>query len=318
MEDSMRIANPIVLVLLTQGLVGCGNRTPVSPTAPTTAMTPTPVPTITRVAISGNVPLTTIGETAQLTATATLSDNTTKNVTTDGRWQAGDARIVTVSQTGLLSVVGFGSTWTSFTYQSRSAGITVAATPSGTFVIAGRVREPGAGGINNVRVVDELSGRAAVTDSDGYFSLAELPRLQAHLKVEKEAYEPVEVDVTAAGVDLPLQRVVRIAAGAETLRPDALAPNDLSYTVDGMSCKPCRLIRVVVPQAGTLHVGVKWTVTASKLSLFAEGQVVAGAAGAVAAEIPVNGPSEVLIYLGAAPPNTVLDHTPFSLETSMR
>ena len=314
----MRIANPIVLVLLTQGLVGCGNRAPASATAPTTAMTPTLLPTTTRVAISGNVALTRIGETAQLTATATLSDNTTKNVTADGSWHSGDPRIVTISPTGLLSVMGFGSTWTSFTYQSRSAGVTVAATPSGTFVIAGRVREPGVGGLTSVPVVDALSGRVAVTDSDGLFSLAELPRLQAHLKVEKDGYEPVELDVTTTNVDLPLQRVVRLAAGAETSRPDALAPNDLSYTVDGVSCKPCRLIRVVVPRAGTLHVSVKWTVTASKLSLFAEGYVVAGATGALAAEIPINGPREVLIYLGAAPPNVVLEHTPFMLDTLLR
>ena len=142
--------------------------------------------------------------------------------------------------------------------------------------------------------------------------------MQAHLKAEKEGYEPAEVDTTQTNVDLPLQRVVRVLAGAETSRPDALAPNDLSYTVDGNSCKPCRLIRVVVPRSGTLDVRVTWTVTASKLTLFAEGQVVPGSVGALDATLFIAAPREVLIYLGAAPPSVVSDHIPFTLETSMR
>lgn len=308
----------VLLILLAPAWASCGSQksTPM-PTAPTTIATSTPSPTVTRVAISGNATLTRIGETTQLTATATFSDNTTKDVTRDGRWQWGDARIVTISPTGLLTVVGFGSTWTSFAYQSRSSGMTVTATLPGTFVIAGRVREPGAGGLANVRVVDTLSGRSATADSDGYFSLAELPRLQAHFKAEIAGYEPAEVDATQSSVDLPLQHVVRLTAG-ETVKPIALAPNDLSYNVGSRSCSPCRLIRVVVLQAGILHVHVTWTVTLSKLSLFAEGQVVAGNTRELTADVPINAPREVLLYLGSAPPNDVPEHTPFTLETSMR
>ena len=311
----MKMSRVIVLLVLASGLVGCGSHAPVSPTAPTP--TPTAPPTVTRVVISGNIPLTKIGETAQLTATATLSDHTTKDVTSNGTWQGGDARVVTVSPGGLLTVVGFGATWTSFTYQARGAGISVTVTPSGTFVIAGRVREPGASGIANVRVVDTMSGRSVTTDSDGNFSLAELPRLQAHFKVEKEGYEPAEMDAIQTNVDLPIQHVVRLTAG-ETAKPAALAPNDLSYIVGGKSCNPCRLIRVVVLQAGTLHVHVTWTVAASKLSLFTEGQVVAGATAELTADVPINAPREVLVYLGAAPPNAVREHTPFTVETSIR
>ncbi len=125
------------------------------------------------------------------------------------------------------------------------------------------------------------------------------------------------MDATQTNVDLPLQRVVRLNAG-ETATPAALAPNDLSYTVGGNRCNPCRLIRVVVLQAGTVHVRVTWTVTGSSLSLFAEGQVVAGGTRELTADVPVNAPREVLMYLGAAPPNTVSGHTTFTFETSMR
>jgi len=280
----MQMTRGIVLLVLTQGLIGCGSNGPASPTSTITPTT-TAGATVTRVAITGNVTLARIGETTQLTATATLSDNTTKDVTSDGNWYRGDPRIVTISASGLVTVAGFGSTWISFTYQSRGAGTTVTATLPGTFVIAGRVREPGAGGFANLLVVDTLSGRSATTDSDGFFSLAELPRVQAHFKIEKEGYEPVEKDATATNVDLPLQRVVRLTVG-ETAQPDALAPNDLSYTVDGRSCQPCRLIRVVVPQAGTVHVHVTWTLTSANLGLFVDGQVVAGATRELTADVP--------------------------------
>ncbi|MCA1650102.1 MAG: hypothetical protein LC753_07400 [Acidobacteria bacterium] len=161
-----------------------------------------------------------------------------------------------------------------------------------------------------------MSGRSATTDSDGLFSLAELPRLQAHFKVQKEGYEPIEVAATQTNIDLPLQRIVRLTAG-ETVTPPALAPNDLSYTVGGTRCSPCRLIRVVVPQPGTVQVHVMWTNT-STLSLLVERQVVAGATRELTAEVPINAPREVLMYLGAVSPNSVSGHTTFTFETSVR
>ena len=60
------------LIFIAAVCASCGGKS--SPTAPTVPVTPLP-PTVTRVAISGKVALTTIGETSQLTATATLSPN---------------------------------------------------------------------------------------------------------------------------------------------------------------------------------------------------------------------------------------------------
>lgn len=304
----------VLVILLTPTWTNCGSDKP-GPTS--TAPTPNPSATVTGVSMSGNLTLTAVGESSQLTATASLSDNTTRNVTSDGRWQWGDQRVVTISPSGLLTVVGFGATWINFTYQSRAAGGTLTATLPGTFVIAGRVREPGAGGLANVRVVDTMTGRSATSDSDGYFSLAELPRFQAPFKAEKDGYEPAEGTATGTNVDLPLQRVVRLLAG-ETVKPAALAPNDLSYTVGSDRCSPCRLIRVVVPQAGTVHMRVTWTGTAARLSLFWEGQLVAGQTGELTADVPINAPREVLMYLGAVPPGAVNSYTSFTIETSLR
>ena len=63
---------------------------------------------------------------------------------------------------------------------------------------------------------------------------------------------------------------------------------------------------------------VTWAATVSQLSLFAEGQVVAGSAGDLTADVAVNTPREVLMYLGGASPNSVRGHTPFTFETAMR
>ncbi len=306
----------VLLILLASTWTSCGgDKSTPTPTTPTSPSTPSP--TVTGLSITGNLTLTAVGETSQLMATASLSDNTTKDVTTSGRWQWGDSRVITISSGGLVTVVGFGATWISFVYQTRGATGNVMATLPGTFAIGGRVREPGVGNLPNVTVVDTISGRSATTGSDGEFSIAELPRLPAHIKVEKEGYEPAEVDATQGYVDLPIQRVVRLVAG-ETVRPADLAPNDLSYTVGGNSCSPCRLIRVVVSQAGTVHVRVTWTPAASKLTLFVEGQVVPGLADGLIADVPINGPREVLMYLGTVPPIALPGHMPFTFETSLR
>src|SRR4051794_17085981 len=194
-----------VLVLLAAAWTsGCGGgkSTPTTPTPATTSTSPSPPPSaITRVTIVGNVTLSAIGETSQLTATATFNDNSTTDVTSLGSWQVIDARVITVSPGGILSATGLGATWIAFSYQSKSATQQVTVTPSGTFVIAGRVREPGLSGLPNVEVVDTISHRSTTTDADGLFSLPGLPQLRAHLTVQKEEYEPIEVDVTEANVD---------------------------------------------------------------------------------------------------------------------
>jgi hypothetical protein len=289
---------------------------PTTPT-PTVTVPPTPTPLPVRIAVTGNTTLTSIGQTSQLTATATLTDNSTKDVTSDARWTATDNRIVTVSS-GLLTVLSFGTTYITANLSNRSSSVAVTATPAGTFVIGGRVREPGAGGIPNARVVDTLSGRSGVTDNDGLFSIAELPRLQAHLKTEVTGYEPAEVDTTLPNADLPIQHVVRLTAG-DTVKPPVLAPNDLSYRSGNDRCDDCHMIRVVVPQAGTLHVRFFWTSAVPPLTLYAEGTVAnSGTTREVSADLPVNAPREVLLYFGIAPPGSMTTHLAFTIETSMR
>jgi hypothetical protein len=293
----------------------CGTDTP-TPTAPPTPQTPPPAQ-VTRVTIGGSPPLTTIGETIQLAAHATLSDNSTKDVTRDGLWQGGDARVATVDSGGLVTVVGFGATALSFSYQGRSAGTTVTATPTGTFVISGVVREPGLGGVPDVRVLDTLSGRSTMTSAVGYYSLAQLPRAQARIQTDKAGYEPAEADVTANFPDLPVQRIVRVTAG-DTVSPASLAPNDRTYTVGPLRCSDCHVIRVVMPRAGTLRVRVTWARVAQELTMFADGMVQASGTGELQADLVITAGREVLVYLGTQLPTEVTEHTPFTFITSVR
>jgi hypothetical protein len=316
MRYPVREIGTLLVAVLTLMSMGCGNH-PSSPTPTPPAPPPTPgPPTVTRLALGGSGQFTRIGETSQLTATATLSDNTTKDVTSSVTWTVGDPRVVNVSTAGLLTVMQFGATYVQGQYQNRYGSLSVTATPAGTFVISGRVREPGAGGFSNAHVADTISGRVVTTDSGGDFSIGELPQLHAHFKVDETGFEPVEVEATKTTVDIPVQHVVRLTAG-ETAKPNALAPNDLAYTVDGKQCVDCRLIRVIVPQAGTVHVHVTWTNPGPNLSLFVEGQVVGSTPGELIADVPVNAPREVLMYLGAAPPFSVQAHTAFTFETSL-
>jgi len=268
-----------------------------------------------RLTIDGNVSFTAIGETSQLTATAMFSDNTAKDVTSEGRWTVGDARVASVSPGGLVTVIGYGSTFISFSYAMNGVGRTIIATPAGTFIISGRVREPGTGGLANVTVLDTLSQRAATTNNDGLFSLAQLPSLHAIFRVAIAGYEPVERETTTPNVDLPVQQVVRVAAG-DSVTPHPLAPNDLSYTIGSDRCDDCRLIRVVSSQSGSLRVRVTWTQTTTKLRLFVDGQITNGGIGELTADTQIHAPGEIPMYLGVMPGTQASQHTSFTFATS--
>src|SRR6185369_13071877 len=93
----------------------------------------------------------------------------------------------------------------------------------------------------------------------GWFTMGEFTA-PARMRVERDGYEPAEADADHLGIDLPIQRIVRLTAG-ETVQPPRLAPNDLAYIVNasGSRCFPCRMIRINVPARGTLHLHLAWS-----------------------------------------------------------
>jgi hypothetical protein len=296
--------------------------------------TPTPVPPgpaqLTRLSVTGNSSLTAIGQTSQLTATATFSDGVVKDVSRDTNWVSNDPSVMVVSSTGLVTAVRFGTSiiyahYQYAQYQTQSGNLSVTATLPGTFAMTGSVKEPGQGPVAQLRVIDTVSAMSTQTESSGRYYLALLSASPTHLRFEKDGYEPAELDATpgAATVDVRVQQIIRLVAG-ETVTPPRLAPGDLTYLVGaGERCNSCRLIRVVVPVKGTLHLRLTWTEQCVvTLGLWVGGQHVVPS-GTSSTEVDADvaaGAGEMIFYVDryfqGSPPWPVCP-VPFVLATSL-
>jgi hypothetical protein len=289
-----------------------GRQSPLASFTRPTAVDPNAVQ---RISIAGNVIFDGINQTRQFTATATFNNGSSKDVTADGQWQSSDTHVATVSETGEARIVSFGTCVISFEYEKQRALVNVRASSPDFFTVEGRVREPGSGGLPGVVVVETSSGRSAVTSANGQFAITDVPRRQLRLKVEKDGYETREVETTEQEVDLPMQRVVRLAAG-ETVKPADLAPNEVQYVIGRDVCT-CRLIRVAVPRPGIVRVRVSWPKPDITMRLFAEGVTVSGE-DELSADVPVNTAREVVMYFGWMRPPSTTEHVEFTFETTIR
>jgi hypothetical protein len=90
-------------VAVTGLMIGCSHST----TSPST---------VAAVIVSGPAPA--IGSTAQLTATASLSDGTTQDVTNVATWESSEPTEAIVSSTGLVTAFAAGTVNITATYQS--------------------------------------------------------------------------------------------------------------------------------------------------------------------------------------------------------
>jgi hypothetical protein len=289
------------------------------------ATTPTPAPTspaqLTRLSVTGNASLTAIGQTSQLTAVATFSDGAVKDVSRDTSWVSSLPSVMVVSSTGLLTVARLGTSIIYAHYQTQSGNLSVTATPSGSFAMTGYVKEPGEGGVANGRVMDTASAMSTQTESDGRFFFAFPSAGPAHLRFEKNGYEPAELDATpGAAFEIRVQQVIRLVAG-ETVTAPRLAPFDLTYLVGaGQRCNSCRLIRIVVPVQGTLHLRVTWAqqFAGVTLGLWVGGQHVVPSSGSTEVDADVGaGAGEMIVYVDRVSPLATADHVPFVVTTSL-
>lgn len=118
-------------------LVGCGSDSgPATPAAPTPAPAPAS-PTVTAVLVSGpgctdggGCPGT-AGTTLQLSATARLSDGSTRSVTTQVAWSSTNTSVATVAADGLVRLINAGEADILAAYQGQLGGQTVRAVPAG-------------------------------------------------------------------------------------------------------------------------------------------------------------------------------------------
>jgi hypothetical protein len=164
--------------------------------------------------VAGAAAAPTVGDTAQLSATAAFSDGTSQAVTSQATWETSNATVATVPSSGFATFLAVGEADLNETFRGMSATtrVTVAAKTLPRFQLNGTINESGtthpiAGA--TVTVVDGPdAGRSAVTDAGGAYTLANLTTGSFNLRATRTDYETqtIAVSLTAdARVDFALK-----------------------------------------------------------------------------------------------------------------
>jgi hypothetical protein len=166
------IRRSTVVGMLSVALSACGSTT--TPAAPTTSTTAATVSTI---ALSGSAALSAPGQTTQLTATATLSDGTSQNVSNAATWQSSNTAAATVSSSGLVTAVATGLATITATSQSKvgslGVAVTIAVTTTFQGTIAGTSNQSGAFTVTIQTVVAASAiGKQSTATAAGTLTLA--------------------------------------------------------------------------------------------------------------------------------------------------
>ena len=167
--------------------------------APTTPQPPiVPPPTTVSFAVSPSIQTIPPGQTARLTATAHYSDGSTRDVTSQALWTSSQVRVATVSA-GAVTGVALGRTMIRVNFERFSTSMTIVIQPDGTFVLKGKVTEPG-GVVVASAAVEVISGPAsqATTNSTGDYELFGMAGTFI-LRVGKTGYFDERRTVTMSG-----------------------------------------------------------------------------------------------------------------------
>src|SRR5215471_9335891 len=81
------------------------------------------------ITITGLTFLSAVGQTSQLTAVATLSSGMNSDVTAQAAWQSSNPIVASVSATGLVTALGFGTSAITATYQGNSVSASLLIPP---------------------------------------------------------------------------------------------------------------------------------------------------------------------------------------------
>jgi hypothetical protein len=186
-----------------------------SPEAVRTPTVPTSGPAVvTALSISGLPSDLVTGTRVQLTATATLSDGSNRDVTTTAEWRVSNAQVASISSTGILAIANPGETEVTAAIEGATASrrLTARATAP-VYTISGEVHETApttsmrVGGVRIEVIGGPLDGRTFMTDSGGTFQLPPVPDSRFALKFKRSGYDDSHYDV----VQLPRDSEPRIA-----------------------------------------------------------------------------------------------------------
>ena len=184
-----------------------------------------------------------VGATAQFTATANLSNGTTQTVTSQAAWSSSNLSVAAVTAAGVVAGVGPGNADITATYQGVSGTSHISVVPL-VFTIGGLVTDGTSGGVLpgiNVQVVDvDGSTRSTRTDAGGNYSIGGIPPGRATLTFSGTSYETATRTVTVSSdirTDIVLARTLPDYAGVwtgtyritscENIDPPALTPLNL-------------------------------------------------------------------------------------------
>jgi hypothetical protein len=92
---------------------------------------------VTAIAITGTASLSGVGQTSQLTVSATLSSGSAQSVTNQVAWQSSNPSVAIVSTAGLVTAQGYGAATISASYLGTTAQVAFTVTIAGTWVATG-------------------------------------------------------------------------------------------------------------------------------------------------------------------------------------
>lgn len=180
------------------------------PTAPTSNTSQT-------LAVSAGAML---GSDQQLTALLVAGDGSSIDVTTSATWRSANPSIATVSNTGLVHVVAFGSTEIQVTYLELTSTLQVGSdrvrlTISGRVTAAFPAQPNFVAGAKVEIITGSNAGVFAISDPDGFYSMPGLQPGSVGMRVSMQGYDGWNQDFQLDG-DITVNPVLNKlgAAGA--------------------------------------------------------------------------------------------------------
>jgi hypothetical protein len=155
-------------------VVAACDKSPAGPTSPRPPQQPSPPLPVTVVRIELVAPAEIApGETVQLTATATKSDGSVENVSSQTQWTPLDSEVLQLSATGLATGKSHGGELVTARFGGRAASRFISVLPKGTFRIGGTIKDSGFGLANVMVTVISGVGEGLTTLSgfDGSYRL---------------------------------------------------------------------------------------------------------------------------------------------------
>ena len=200
----VRFVRGLCLSVALAWVMSCGGGGGGTPTTPSNTTPPPPAVTLGSVTVTAPASSAKVGDSAQFTATAVMSNSTTQTVTTQSSWQSSNTTVATVTVTGMVAAVGAGEADIRATYQSVTglAHIVVTAVTPSSFSLCGTIRgasnAPLSGAEAEIRTgVD--AGKRTSTDSGGNYCLTAVRPGTFSVRGSKADYNYVDQNVTVSG-----------------------------------------------------------------------------------------------------------------------